>query len=59
MDAKYQALYEAQIDPFKMEEMDRQMLLSKMNVFERCLASVTKFFMQDQVVYINTFGLIS
>jgi hypothetical protein len=48
IDAKYMQLYESQIDPFKIEEFDRQMILSRLNVFERCLAGVTKFFMQDQ-----------
>ena len=48
LDKKYMHLYEEKIDPFKMEEGDRQHMLSKMNIFERGLAHVTRFFLQDQ-----------
>jgi hypothetical protein len=48
LENKYSMLYEQQIDPFKFEELDRQVVLSKMNVLERGLAAIIRFFMQDQ-----------
>lgn len=41
-------MYEEQIDPFKIEDMDRRNLFSKMNIFERGLVNTVRFFMQDQ-----------
>lgn len=48
LDRKYMHLYEEKIDPFQLEELDRQNLLSHMNIFERGLAHATRFFLQDR-----------
>ena len=48
LERKYMHLYEQQIDPFKLEELDRQSVLSRMNIFERGLAYLTRFFLNDQ-----------
>jgi hypothetical protein len=48
LDLKYMNLYEDQIDPFKMEEIDRQNVISRLNIFERGLAYFMKYIMQDQ-----------
>ena len=48
LERKYMHLYEEKIDPFKLEELDRQSLLSRMNVLERGLAYITRFFLNDQ-----------
>jgi hypothetical protein len=48
VDKKYMRMYEDKIDPFKLEELDRQSVLSRMNIFERGLASITRFSLQDQ-----------
>lgn len=48
LDRKYMHLYEEKIDPFQLEELDRQNLLSHMNIFERGLAQATRFFLQDR-----------
>jgi hypothetical protein len=51
LDRKYMHLYEEKIDPFQLEELDRQNLLSHMNIFERGLAHATRFFLQDRYIY--------
>ena len=48
LDRKYMHLYEEKIDPFKLEELDKQHILSRMNIFERGLAYLTRFFLHDQ-----------
>lgn len=48
LDLKYMNLYEDNLDPFKMEEIDRQNVLSRLNIFERGLAYLMKYIMQDQ-----------
>ena len=48
LDAKYSELYEEQIDPFRIEDMDRRTVFSKMNIVERGLVNTVRFFMQDQ-----------
>ena len=46
--SKYQLEYENQLNPFLLEELDKKVILSKMNILERMLAIVTKFMFQDQ-----------
>ena len=48
VERKYEKLYEEKIDPFKLEEFDRQHIISSMNVFERYLAHTVRFLLQDQ-----------
>jgi hypothetical protein len=48
LDRKYMHLYEEKIDPFKLEELDRMNVLSRMNILERGLAYLTRFFLHDQ-----------
>lgn len=48
LERKYMHLYEEKIDPFRLEELDRLSVLSRMNVFERGLAYLTRFFLHDQ-----------
>ncbi len=48
VESKYEKLYEEKIDPFKLEEFDRQHIISSMNVFERYLAYTVRFLLQDQ-----------
>ena len=48
LERKYMHLYEEKIDPFKLEELDRRSLLSRMNVLERGLAYIARFFLNDQ-----------
>lgn len=48
LDRKYMHLYEEKIDPFKLEELDRMNVLSRMNFLERGLAYLTRFFLHDQ-----------
>lgn len=47
IDSKYSKLYEDQIDPFRMEELDRQAFISKLNVLERGIAFIMRMFLQD------------
>jgi hypothetical protein len=48
IDAKYSKLYEDTIDPFKMEELDKQSILAKLNIFEKGLASISRIFLRDR-----------
>jgi hypothetical protein len=48
LDTKYNKMYEEHIDPFRMEELDRQSVISKMNVMERGLVVVVRLLLQDQ-----------
>lgn len=48
LDAKYNKMYEEHIDPFRMEELDRQSVISKMNVMERSLVVIIRLLLQDQ-----------
>lgn len=48
LEGRYAANYEAQLDPFQLQELDRLRLLSRLNVFERSLASLVRLVMQDQ-----------
>jgi hypothetical protein len=48
IDSKYYRLYEEKIDPFRVEELDRLALISRLNILERGLAHLTRFFLQDQ-----------
>lgn len=48
LERKYMHLYEEKIDPFQLEELDRQHVLARMNVLERGLAYLTRFFLHDQ-----------
>ena len=48
VESKYEKMYEEKIDPFKLEEFDRQHIISSMNVFERYLAHTVRFLLQDQ-----------
>ena len=47
LDAKYGGLYEGQIDPFRVQELDRQAVLSKLNAFERGLAQAMRLLAAD------------
>lgn len=65
LDHKYTTMYEERLDPFKLEELDRQALISRLNVIERGLAYIIKLFMQDSlarkafVVYIILMHIFS
>jgi hypothetical protein len=48
LDDKYMTLYEAEISPFRVEELDRQHMMSRLNVFERGLAYVNRHILQDR-----------
>jgi homeobox protein cut-like len=48
LDEKYMSLYEAEISPFRVEELDRQQMLSRLNFFERGLAYVNRHILQDR-----------
>ena len=48
LEVKYTKLYEAHIDPFKFEEADRAVVISRLNPLERALANVSRFLMQDR-----------
>lgn len=49
LDMKYSRLHEEKVDPFRVtEELDRQGAMAKLNVFERALAYVSRFLLQDQ-----------
>ena len=41
-------IYETKIDPFNLEEIDRQRVISKLNVFEQVLIHFTRFMLQDR-----------
>ena len=36
------------IDPFKFEELDKNAIIGRMNIFEQCLARTLRFFMSDK-----------
>jgi hypothetical protein len=48
LDDKYMTLYEAEISPFRVEELDRQHMMSRLNIFERGLAYVNRHILQDR-----------
>jgi hypothetical protein len=48
LDRKYMSLYEAEISPFRVEEIDKQLMLSRLNIFERGLAYLNRYIMQDR-----------
>jgi len=48
LDEKYMGLYEAEISPFRVEEIDRQQIMSRLNIFERGLAYVNRHILQDR-----------
>lgn len=48
LDDKYMSLYQAEISPFRVEEIDRQLMLSRLNIFERGLAYVNRYILQDR-----------
>ena len=48
LDGKYTRLYESHIDPFKFEEVDRQLVISRLNILERGLAHLSRFLLQDR-----------
>eukprot|EP01041_Mallomonas_annulata_P000513 gene513-986_t len=48
LEMKYQQNYEAQLDPFKLEEIDRNLVISRMTIFERSILGIIKFFMLDK-----------
>ena len=48
LDEKYMGLYEAEISPFRVEEIDRQQMMSRLNIFERGLAYVNRHILQDR-----------
>lgn len=48
LDEKYMSLYQAEISPFRVEEIDRQLMLSRLNFFERGLAYVNRYVLQDR-----------
>jgi hypothetical protein len=48
IEEKYNTLYESHIDPFKMEELDKQEMMSRRNIIEKALVYIVKFFLQDQ-----------
>lgn len=47
LESKYSTLYEEQLSPFQLLEIDRYFLLTKMTCFERGLAALTKYVIQD------------
>ena len=48
IDNKYMSLYEAEISPFRVEEIDKQLMFSRLNIFERGLAYINRYIMQDR-----------
>lgn len=48
LEKKYMKAYEEHIDPWRVEELDRQQILSRLNIFEKSLAYVIRFILQDQ-----------
>jgi hypothetical protein len=48
LDDKYMSLYEAEISPFRVEELDRQHMMSRLNIFERGLAYINRYILQDR-----------
>ena len=48
IEAKYAQEYEENIDLFKLEELDRQAMISRMNACEKGLSHVVRFMMQDK-----------
>jgi hypothetical protein len=65
LDNKYTRLYEEKIDPFKLEEFDRQAVISRLNFAEKALAYIVRIFMQDSfarkvfIVYIALMHLFA
>lgn len=47
LEKKYMKAYEEHIDPWRVEELDRQNVISRLNVFEKALAFVIRFILQD------------
>lgn len=48
LEGKYMQLYEAQLDPFKIEEVDRQIVMSRLNVLDWGLANISRILLKDQ-----------
>jgi len=48
LDAKYMNLYQQEIDPFRMEQFDKQVVLSRLNIFEQGLVYINKHVLQDR-----------
>lgn len=48
IDSKYHRLYEEKLDPFKLEELDRVTVLSRLSFLERSLAYGMRVFVQDR-----------
>lgn len=48
VESRYHSQYESDLDPFKMEELDKYSILQRRNIFERALVYLMKFFMQDE-----------
>lgn len=67
LDSKYLALYEEELSPFHVEEMDKQQVLSKMRIVDRVLAYLLRYAMLDSwtrqaflcyMVLVHIFALI-
>ena len=48
LEGRYAAHYETQLDPFLLQELDRQRVVSRLNVCERGLIASMRMVMQDQ-----------
>ena len=48
LEKKYLKVYEEHIDPWRIEELDRQNVISRLNIFEKALAYIIRFIMTDQ-----------
>ena len=48
LEGRYLKLYESQLDPFKVEELDRQIIMSKLNFIDWSLAVVSRTMLRDQ-----------
>jgi phage shock protein A len=47
LEGKYCELYEAQLDPFRVEEIDKQIVLSRLNTLDWAFANVSKLMLRD------------
>ena len=48
LEGSYLKLYEAQLDPFRIEEIDRQIVMSRLNFIDWSLAIISRTMLRDQ-----------
>jgi hypothetical protein len=48
LESRYVKLYEAQLDPFRIEEIDRQIVMSRLNFIDWGLAVISRAMLRDQ-----------